>query len=132
MCLIVKHPSAKSNLDPPRRAASSSMADFANELLRRHGELMTETCASCSLPMSQHFAATAVTPENPNGFVGCPLGAKARALVDTVADALVVILAAREGVSMHLDEFQPDVQEEYRQAAELALRRLRAIGAGGR
>lgn len=103
------------------------MSEFANVLLRRHGDLVRGACASCGEPMLSHFAGTAVSAENPNGFVGCPRVAKDRALVETVADVLVTVLAAREGVSAHLQQLTPDLQRDYRAAAEQALRQLGAI-----
>lgn len=107
-----------------------NMVTFANTLLQRQADYLAQRCASCGAELTLHFADAAITTENPNGFTGCPEYAKQQALVTSIADALVVALAAREGVAgAHLSQLEPDVREQYRTAAAIALAQLGVIDA---
>lgn len=102
-----------------------NMTSYANELLRRHADFLADRCASCGAEMTLHFSHAEISPENPNGFLGCPAQAKDAKLVESIADLLVMALAGREGcVGAHLRYLDGDVQAEYLAASRLALARL--------
>ena len=100
---------------------------FAMDLTRRLGDLAGRSCPSCGDPLTRHYAADAVSAENPMGFIGCPEAAKQRALVNAAADALLKIVASRDGVAVSLHEMPADIQQDYQEAAKSALMKLGAI-----